>query len=78
MRFFNGRHSLIVTPVSRKRSANGDAPIIDEAGENAIDPFETVELVQAYADIAKDLITHAAFTIGGVFAACKIVERICK
>ena len=78
MRFFNGRRSLIVTPVSHKRSANGDGPIIDEAGENTTNPFETVELVEAYAEIAKDFITHAAFTIGGVFAACKIVERICR
>jgi hypothetical protein len=41
-------------------------------------PFEGVEVAAAYADIAKDLITHAALTIGGVWAACKIVERICK
>lgn len=40
--------------------------------------FEGVEVAAAYADIAKDVITHAALTIGGVWAACKIVERICR
>lgn len=42
------------------------------------DPMQNVAVVEAYAEIAKDFITHAAFTIGGVFAACKIIERICK
>ncbi len=41
-------------------------------------PFENVEVVAAYAEVAKDFVTHAAFTIGGVWAACKIVERICR
>jgi hypothetical protein len=40
--------------------------------------FEGPEVAAAYAEIAKDLITHAALTIGGVFIACKIVGRICK
>jgi hypothetical protein len=51
---------------------NGAAPETDE------NPMVGVEIAAAYADIAKDLITHAALTIGGVWAACKIVERICK
>lgn len=42
------------------------------------DPFEGVQIAAAYADIAKDLITHAALTIGGVYVACKIIGRICK
>lgn len=54
----------------------------DVNGAEAIDPnrnpFEGVEVAAAYAEVAKDLITHAALTIGGVWAACKIVERICK
>jgi hypothetical protein len=41
-------------------------------------PYEGVEIAAAYAEVAKDLITHAALTIGGVWAAVKIVERICK
>jgi len=49
----------------------------DEYDENR-NPFEGVEVAAAYADVAKDLITHAALTIGGVFAVCKIVERLCK
>lgn len=46
--------------------------------EEAVDPLEGVVVAAAYVELAKDLITHAAFTIGGVYAACKIVERICK
>lgn len=46
--------------------------------ENDRDPFEGVQVAAAYAEIAKDLVTHTAFTIGGVFAACKIIERICR
>lgn len=42
------------------------------------DPYEGVDVVAAYAEIAKDLVTHTAFTIGGVFAVCKIIERLCK
>lgn len=51
---------------------NGDTPV------ESSNPMEGVEVAAAYAEIAKDLITHAALTIGGVWAACKIVERICK
>lgn len=47
-----------------------------------IDPnrnvFEGVEVAAAYAEVAKDVITHAALTVGGVWAACKIVERLCR
>lgn len=42
------------------------------------DPFEGPVVAAAYAEVIKDVITHAAFTIGGVWAACKVVERICK
>lgn len=42
------------------------------------DPFEGVQIAAAYADIVKDLVTHTALTIGGVYAACKIIGRICK
>lgn len=41
-------------------------------------PFEGVEVAAAYADVAKDLVTHAALTIGGVYAACQIIKRICR
>lgn len=41
-------------------------------------PFEGVEVAAAYAEIAKDVITHTALTVGGVWAACKIIGRICK
>jgi len=46
--------------------------------ESGRDPFEGVEVAAAYAEVAKDFITHAALTIGGVWAAVKVVERICK
>lgn len=42
------------------------------------DPMENVVVVAAYAEIVKDVVTHTALTVGGVFAVCKIVERICK
>lgn len=46
--------------------------------QDSADAWENVEIAAAYAEIAKDVITHAALTIGGVFAACKIIGRICK
>jgi hypothetical protein len=53
-----------------------------EGGEETVevqrDPFEGVALAEAYAEVAKDFITHTALVIGGVFAACQIVKRICK
>lgn len=57
--------------------------LLDNAGDKtepapAQDPYVNVEIAAAYVELAKDLITHAAFTIGGVYAACKVVERICK
>lgn len=42
------------------------------------DPMETVVVVAAYADILKDVVTHTALTVGGVYAACQIIKRICK
>lgn len=45
---------------------------------SSTDAFKNVELAAAYADVAKDLITHAAVTIGVVYSACKIISRICK
>lgn len=64
----------------RNRSIN--VKMVKDQNAEEVDPkrnpFEGVEVAAAYADIAKDLIIHAALTIGGVWAACKIVERICK
>lgn len=37
-----------------------------------------VEVVAAYAEIFKDVVTHTALVVGGVWCICKIVERICK
>lgn len=50
-----------------------DAPVDPNAN-----PYEGVEIAAMYSEIAKDFIAHAAFTIGGVWAACKIVERVCR
>lgn len=64
----------------RNRSFNvkvvKDAEVIEPGIDR--DPMEGVQVAAAYADVAKDLITDAALTIGGVWAACKIIERICK
>lgn len=52
--------------------ASGET-VVDDA-----DPFLGVEVAAAYAEIAKDLVTHTALTVGGVWAVCKIIGRICK
>lgn len=69
-RFF--RNKSINVKVVRDESANGSS------SETPEDPFVGVEVAAAYAEVAKDFITHAALTIGGAFCICKIVERICK
>ena len=53
-------------------------PINDTDVDSDRNPFEGVEVAAAYAEVAKGFITHAALTIGAVYAGCKIVERICK
>lgn len=74
---FLSKRSFVIKAVNDKDLRNG--AVIDAATEDATtDPFVGVQVAAAYADIAKDLITHTALTIGGVFAACKIIERICK
>lgn len=54
----------------------------DEKGNDVRDPnfnpFEQVEVAAAYAEVAKDFITHTAMTVGGAFMLYKIVERICR
>ena len=42
------------------------------------DPLDGVVVAAAYAEIFKDVVTHTALTVGGVAAAYKIIERICK
>lgn len=46
--------------------------------DESTDPYEGVRVAAAYSDVAKDLITHAAVTIGVTFALCKIVDRLCR
>jgi hypothetical protein len=55
-----------------KDNPDGSTPQVE------FDPMAGPEIAAAYAEVAKDFITHATLTIGGVWAACKIVERICK
>lgn len=53
----------------------------DAGATEELDPdqaWANVEIAAAYAEIAKDLVTHTALTVGGVWAACKIIGRICK
>lgn len=66
------RNKTIGVKLLDDRDLNGSAP------DDDYDPMVGVQVAAAYAEIAKDVITHAALTIGGVFAACKIVERICR
>lgn len=58
---------VVKDQASAKNESDGDRNV-----------FEGVEVAAAYAEVVKDVVTHAALTIGGVWAACKIVERICK
>lgn len=64
----------------RNRSFN--VKMVRDVTGDEVDPnrnvFEGPEIAAAYAEVAKDFVTHAALTIGGVWAACKIIERICK
>ncbi len=52
----------------------------DQDNETASDrdPFMGPVVAAAYAEVLKDVVTHTALTVGGVWAACKIVGRICK
>lgn len=70
-RFLKNRSFAV--KVLKDEDINGGAPI-----DPTRDPFEGVEVAAAYADVAKDLITHTALVVGGVYAACKIIGRICK
>lgn len=49
-----------------------------EETETNKDPYEAVNVAAAYSAVAKDFVTHTALVVGGVWAGCKIVERICK
>ena len=72
-----GKRSLLIKAVNDKDLRNG--AVIDAATEDAtVDPFVGVQVAASYAEVVKDVVTHVAFTIGGIYAACKIVERICK
>lgn len=70
-RFF--RNKTIAVKVLKDEQLNGALP---EDPERNI--FEGVEIAAAYSEVAKDFVTHAALVVGGVFAACKIIERICR
>lgn len=53
-------------------------PKSENDGTEESNIFESVEVAAAYAAIVKDVVTHTALVIGGVFIVCKIVERICR
>jgi hypothetical protein len=58
--------------VIKDKPANGDGPFITP------DPMLGPEVAAAYAEVIKDIVTHTALVVGGVYAACKIIGRICK
>lgn len=67
-----GRRAIqlqFVTPQEAKHKAES---------ETDKDPLEGPNVAAAYSAVAKDFITHTALTVGGVWAVCKIVERICR
>lgn len=53
-----------------------DKDTTEVTGERDI--LDGPNVAAAYAEVAKDFITHAALTVGGVYVACKVVGRICK
>lgn len=61
----------------RNRSFNVKM-VKDTEPEGDRDIFEGPVVAAAYAEIIKDVVTHTALVVGGVFAACKIIGRICK
>lgn len=40
--------------------------------------FIGVEVAAGYAEIIKEVVTHTALIVGGVWCLCKIAERLCK
>lgn len=52
-------------------------PVRDPKAESGL-PFEGVEIAAGYAEIVKDVVTHTALVVGGVYCICKIVERLCR
>lgn len=50
----------------------------DDAAGEPTNIFEGPEIAAAYAEVIKDVVTHTALVVGGVYAACKIIGRICK
>lgn len=68
------RNRSIQVKVVKDQDSSGE--IID-ADPNR-NPMEGVEVAAAYAEIAKDFITHTALVIGGTFAVCQIIKKVCK
>lgn len=67
----------------RNRAVQTTTRLVKTEGEEGTteeirDPFENVAVLEAYSEVAKDFITHTALVIGGVFAGCQIIKRICK
>lgn len=50
----------------------------DEQTTEQFDPMQGPEIAAAYAEVAKDFITHTALVVGGVMSAYQIIKRICK
>lgn len=68
------RNKSINVKLVSDRNMNAEEPSSESNGN----PFEGVEVAAMYAEIVKDVVTHTALTIGGVYAACKIIGRICR
>lgn len=50
----------------------------NESSEGERNIFEGADVAAAYAEVIKDVVTHTALTVGGVWAAVLIIRRICK
>lgn len=67
------RNKTVAVKVLDDKQLNGNAVLDTDR-----DPMEGVQVAAAYADIFKDVVTHTALVVGGVYAACKIIGIICK
>lgn len=70
MAFLKNRSFIV--KMANDKDLNSDGPLVE------MDPMVGPQIAAAYAEVAKDFITHTALVVGGVFAACQIIKRICK
>lgn len=74
---FSLKNRSFVVKTVRDQDLNGVIGTSVEEDPNN-NPYEGVEIAAAYAEVAKDFITHTALVVGGTFILCQIAKRLCK